>query len=76
MFTKSQQDLLKSVGRTPRHPNFGKANPELDEVILKLQRDNAKAFLTDSDRYKRVFMNEPKNANIVCKGFVFPLEQS
>ena len=76
MFTKSQQDLLKSVGRTPRHPKFGALNIDLDEVILKLKRDNPKAFLTDSDRYERVFMNEPASASIVCKGFVFPLEQA
>jgi hypothetical protein len=72
MFTKSQKDLLKSVGRNLNHPNFGKANPELDEVILKLRRDNPNAFLKDSDLRDRVFVNQPVS-NIEMRGYVYPM---
>ena len=71
MFTKSQRDLLKSVGRKSNHPDFGKANPQLDEVILQLQRENPQAFLRDSELDRRVFMDQPANENVMYGGFIY-----
>jgi hypothetical protein len=73
MFTKSQRDLLKSVGRKNGHPDFGKPNPHLDEVILQLQRENPQAFLNESDLYDRVFMDQPINNRTPYAGFIYAL---
>jgi hypothetical protein len=72
MFTSSQQDLLKSVGRSPSHPDFGTPNPQLDEVILKLRKNNPQAFLRFADLQERVFVNKPVS-NIPLKGYLYPL---
>lgn len=72
MFTGSQQDLLKSVGRNPSHPNFGTPNPQLDEVILKLRKNNPQAFLRVVDLQERVFVHQPVS-NIPLKGYLYPL---
>jgi hypothetical protein len=72
MFTKSQQDLLRSVGRKPDTPDLGTPNPQLDEVILKLRRDNPRAFLRDDDLMDRVFINQPVS-NIRLKGYIYSL---
>jgi hypothetical protein len=72
MFTKSQIDLLKSVGRNANHPELGMPNPQLDEVILKLRRDNPSAFLWDLDLMNRVFVNQPVS-NIQLKGYIYSL---
>jgi hypothetical protein len=76
MFTKSQKDLLKSVGRKPNHPDFGKPNPQLDEVILKLRRDNPKLFLWDSELADRVFYHQPSDVLTKHKGYIISLEES
>jgi hypothetical protein len=72
MFTKSQQDLLKSVARKASHPEFGKVNPQLDDMILKLQKENPKAFLRDVDLQERVFIHQPASA-VQLKGYIKPL---
>jgi hypothetical protein len=72
MFTQSQQDLLKSVGRKPFHPNLGEPNPQLDEVIHKLRKDNPMAFLRDVDLQERVFYHQPVS-RIELKGYTKPL---
>jgi hypothetical protein len=72
MFTKSQQDLLKSVGRKPEHPDLGKPNPQLDEVIHKLRKDNPLAFLRDVDLQERYFHHQPVS-RIELKGYFKPL---
>jgi len=72
MFTQSQIDLLKSVGRNANHPNLGTPNPQLDEVIHKLRRDNPMAFLRDVDLQERVFIHQPVS-NIQLKGYIKPL---
>jgi hypothetical protein len=72
MFTKPQQDLLRSVGRKPDTPDLGKPNPQLDEVILKLRRDNPRAFLRDEDLMDRVFVNQPVSG-IRLKGYIYSL---
>jgi hypothetical protein len=69
MFTKSQSDLLKSVGRSSNHPDIGTPNPQLDEVIHKLQKDNPMAFLRDVDLQERVFIHQPVS-NIQLKGYL------
>jgi hypothetical protein len=69
MFTQSQQDLLKSVGRKPFHPNLGEPNPQLDEVIHKLRKDNPMAFLRDVDLPERVFYHQPLS-RIQLRGYV------
>jgi hypothetical protein len=71
MFTKSQRDLLKSVGRKSNHPDFGKPNPQLDDVILQLQRENPQAFLKDSDLADRIFMDQPADGKTVYAGFLY-----
>jgi hypothetical protein len=72
MFTKEQKDLLKSVARKASHPEFGKANPQLDDMILKLRKENPHAFLRDVDMQERVFIHEPVS-NVQLKGFIKPL---
>jgi hypothetical protein len=62
MFTKSQQDLLRSVARKPKHEDLGKPNEQLDNVIFQLRRDNPRAFLLDVDLQERVFIHEPKSS--------------
>ena len=69
MFTQSQQDLLKSVGRNANHPNLGESNPQLDEVIHKLRKDNPMAFLRDVDLQERVFYHQPLS-RIQLRGYV------
>jgi hypothetical protein len=75
MFTKQQQDLLKSVARKDGHPDFGKPNPELEEVILKLRKENPHAFLTSVDLQERTFIHEPAS-NIQYKGYIKPLSET
>ena len=72
MFTQSQQDLLKSVGRNTNHPDFGTPNPQLDEVILKLRKNNPQAFLRVADLQERMFVDQPVS-NIPLKGYLHPL---
>jgi hypothetical protein len=72
MFTKQQQDLLKSVGRNPKHPDFGTPNPQLNEVILKLRKDNPSAFLRDVDLQERYFHHQPLS-RVELKGYFKPL---
>ena len=76
MFTKSQIDLLKSVGRKPNHPDFGSPNPQLDEVVLKLRRDNPQAFLWDSELDNRVFVHQPADPRTKYKGYLISLEET
>ena len=71
MFTKSQQDLLRSVGRKPNDPDLGKPNPQLDRVIDQLKRDNPKAFLMDYELERRYFINQPKDDKITCAGYIY-----
>jgi plasmid stabilization system protein ParE len=72
MFTQSQIDLLKSVGRNANHPKIGTPNPQLDEVIHKLRKDNPMAFLRDVDLQERVFIHQPVSS-IQLKGYIKPL---
>ena len=72
MFTKSQQDLLKSVGRNSNHPDFGKPNGDLEVVLNQLRRENPSAFLMDVDLQERVFIHQPVSA-IRLKGYIKPL---
>jgi len=74
MFTKAQQDLLKSVGRNSSHPDVGTPNPQLDEVILGLRKHNPQAFLRDMDLIDRVFINRPAS-NILLKGYINPFSE-
>lgn len=71
MFTKAQRDLLRTVGRKPNHPDLGKANPQLDQMIQKIRFENPNAFLKDSDLSDRVFMDEPKDPRMVYAGFIY-----
>lgn len=73
MLTKSQRDLLRSVGRKPNTPDLGKPNPELDKVIEQIRRDNPKAFLMDYDLSKRVFMDEPKDQKIAYASYIYAM---
>jgi len=72
MFTKSQQDLLKSVGRSPNHPDIGTPNRALEDVIDRLRRDNPIAFLRDVDLQERFFHHQPVS-RIALKGYFKPL---
>lgn len=73
MLTKSQRDLLRSVGRKPNTPDLGKPNPQLDKVIEQIRRDNPKAFLMDYDLSKRVFMDEPKDQKIAYASYIYAM---
>jgi hypothetical protein len=72
MFTKSQQDLLKSVGRSANDPDIGKPNPALEDVLSRLRQQNPQAFLRDVDLQDRVFIDQPV-LNIQLKGYINPL---
>lgn len=74
MLTKSQKDLLRSVGRKPNTPDLGKPNPELDKVIEQIKRNNPQAFLKDYELFERVFINEPING-IVYKSCLYPYKR-
>jgi hypothetical protein len=74
MFTKAQKDLLKSVGRTSSHPDIGTPNPQLEEVILGLRKNNPQAFLRDLDLMERVFIHQPVS-NLQLKGYIKPLRE-
>jgi hypothetical protein len=67
--TKQQQDLLKSVGRKPKHPDMGLSNEPLDNLVEQLKMENPNAFLKDYELRDRVFYNEPMNS-IPFKGYV------
>ena len=62
MFTDRQKEMLKAVGRKPNHPDFGKANPQLDRMIEILKLEASISFLTDDERNDRVFYHKPKNS--------------
>ena len=41
--TQKQQDLLKSVGRNPKDPDFGKPNPALNQMVSRVRNENPNA---------------------------------
>ena len=74
--TQKQQDLLKLVGRTKAHPNFGKPNEALDNLVEQLKMENPNAFLRDFELRDRIFYNEPVSGSIPLKGFLIPKEET
>jgi hypothetical protein len=59
--TKEQQSKLKTVGRKASHPDCGKANIALDDMVDKIRMENPSAFLSPEDLSKRVFMIRPES---------------
>ena len=59
MLTEQQRASLRKVARKPYHPELGKENPRLEEVISTLKAESPESFLFDSDLPKRRFFHEP-----------------
>ena len=68
--TKEQQSRLKLVGRKPSHPDCGKPNPALDDMIDTLRIENPSAFLSPEQLSERVFMIAPMS-NIKYKSHFY-----
>ena len=62
VLTKEQRERLKTVGRKPNHPDCGKPNIALDEMIDKLRIENPSAFLSPEQLSGRVFLLKPNSA--------------
>jgi len=69
--TKEQQNRLKAVGRKADHPDCGKPNPALEDLIDHLRMETPSAFLKEEELRYRVFMIRPKNDKTPCRGFNF-----
>ena len=59
MLTEQQKARLRKVARSPYHPDLGKENPKLDDVIETLKQESPKAFLFESDLPLRRFFHKP-----------------
>lgn len=59
MLTEQQRAMLRKVARSPYHPELGKDNPKLDEVISTLKAESPKSFLWESDLPERRFFHKP-----------------
>lgn len=59
MLTDQQKARLRKVARSPYHPDLGKENPKLDDVIETLKQESPKAFLFESDLPLRRFFHKP-----------------
>ena len=62
MLTEQQRAMLRKVARTPYHPELGKENPKLDEVLATLKSENPESFLWESDLPQRRFFHKPLSA--------------
>lgn len=61
MLTEQQRAMLRKVARSPYHPELGKENFKLDEVISTLKAESPKSFLWESDLPARRFFHAPKS---------------
>ena len=59
MLTEQQRAMLRKVARSPYHPELGKENFKLDDVIETLKQESPKAFLFESDLPLRRFFHTP-----------------
>ena len=59
MLTEQQRAMLRKVARSPYHPELGKENFKLDDVIETLKQESPKAFLFESDLPLRRFFHKP-----------------
>jgi len=69
--TKDQQNRLKAVGRKADHPDCGKPNTALDDLLDQLRMETPLAFLKEEELRYRVFMIKPKDNKTLCRGFNF-----
>ena len=69
--TKEQQNRLKAVGRKADHPDCGKPNTALDDLLDQLRMETPSAFLKEEELRYRVFMIKPKDNKTLCRGFNF-----
>jgi hypothetical protein len=67
--TPEQRSRLRAVGRKPNHPDCGKENIALDELLDKLRMETPSAFLAPEELSKRIFMICPTGN--VKGGFMF-----
>ena len=59
MLTDQEKQMLKSVARSPFHPEIGKENSKLQAMITTIKVMNPSSFLTDSDLPNRRFFHKP-----------------
>lgn len=62
MLTEQQRAMLRKVARSPYHPELGKENPKLDEVLATLRAESPESFLWESDLPSRRFFHKPLSA--------------
>lgn len=61
MLTEQQKTSLRKVARSPYHPDLGKENPKLDDVIQSLKIESPESFVWESDLPARRFFHAPKS---------------
>lgn len=59
MLTEQQRASLRKVARSPYHPELGKENIRLEEVIATLKVESPESFLFESDLPTRRFFHTP-----------------
>lgn len=59
VLTDQEKQMLKSVARSPFHPEIGKENPKLQAMITTIKVMNPSSFLTDADLPNRRFFHKP-----------------
>ena len=62
MLTDQQRASLRKVARSPYHPELGKENNKLEEVIAILKIESPESFLFESDLPQRRFFHKPFSA--------------
>jgi len=59
VLTDQEKQMLKSVARSPFHPEMGKENIKLQAMTTTIKVMNPSSFLTDADLPKRRFFHKP-----------------
>ena len=59
MLTDQEKQMLKSVARSPFHPEIGKENSKLEATIITIKAMNPESFLRDTDLAQRRFFHKP-----------------
>jgi len=59
VLTEQQKARLRKVARSPYHPDLGKENAMLLNVLNELSEETPKAFLKESELSERRFFHKP-----------------
>lgn len=59
VLTDQEKQMIKSVARSPFHPEIGKENAKLQAMITTIKVMNPSSFLTDADLPNRRFFHKP-----------------